>query len=257
MKKTIFLILVGALCSAAAIFIPRYLNESKKSVAAEGDYPVIQTAAGTDKQQLKLSSNAGYTGIGFTTNGNGFIFTKNEDGKFLIKENNCKSSSDHLTFDEYFQKSEEEDAIPFDVYKVIKEYNYSSSKFLTNEEVAAMDNVNVLKNVAGIANYKDTGISEVVLTTSGTSYEKVCDIILMLDDSTSVYDPLLDNSEKTRAEVIRDDALIFSKEILEINENNRISVIKFGSNITNETDVDAIGFSNKITNIKKTRNNDF
>ena len=35
MKKVIFLILIGAICGAAAIFVPRYLNESKKSVASK------------------------------------------------------------------------------------------------------------------------------------------------------------------------------------------------------------------------------
>ncbi len=35
MKKVIFLILVGAVCGAAAIFVPRYLNESKRSVVSK------------------------------------------------------------------------------------------------------------------------------------------------------------------------------------------------------------------------------
>ena len=34
-KKIIFLIFVGAVCGAAAIFVPRYLNETRKSVAAK------------------------------------------------------------------------------------------------------------------------------------------------------------------------------------------------------------------------------
>ena len=35
MKKIIFLILVGAVCGAAAIFVPRYINETRKSVAVK------------------------------------------------------------------------------------------------------------------------------------------------------------------------------------------------------------------------------
>ena len=226
------------------------LTKSKKSVSADGDYPVIQAESGTNNYQIKLTDNAWYTGMEFVSNGNGFIFTKTENDKFLIKEDNCEVSTDYISFDEYFKKAEETDAIEFDVYKVIKEYNYSSNKFLTSDEVAALDNVSVSKKVSETTNYKDTAVAEVTLSTNGTSYEKVCDIILMLDDSTSSYNSLPNNPEKTRAEVIREDALLFAKEILEINENNRISVVKFGGNITNETDVDAIGFSNKIEDIE-------
>ena len=230
------------------------LTKSKKSVSVEGDYPVLQSASDinsdTQRNQIELSDNGGYPGIRFTSNGNGFTFVETSDDKFKIYENNCSSDLNYITFDSYFAKSTEEDAIEFDVYKILKSYNYTSSKFLTNEEVAALDNVTVSKEVSESVNYKDTAIAEVTLSTSGTNYEKVCDIVIMLDDSTSVYTPVPIDASKSRAQVIREDALLFAEELLAINPNNRISVIKFGSDITNEDDVDDIGFSNNIDDIE-------
>lgn len=230
------------------------LTKSKKSVSAEGDYPVLQSASDinsdTQRNQIELSDNGGYPGIRFTSNGNGFTFVETSDDKFKIYENNCSSALNYLSFNTYFQKSTEDDAVEFKVYKIVKQYNYISSKFLTNDEVAALDNVVVSKNVSETTNYKDTAIAEVKLSTNGTNYEKVCDIVLMLDDSTSVYNPLVNNPDKTRAQVIREDAVMFAEKLLEINPDNRVSVIKFGSNITNESDVDSIGFSNDIEDIE-------
>ena len=230
------------------------LTKSKASVLEEGDYPVLQSASNinsdTKRNQIELSDDGGYPGIRFSDNGNGFTFVETSDNKFKIYENNCNSALNYLSFNTYFEKSTEANAVEFKVYKILKNYNYTSSKFLTNEEVAALDNVTVSKNVSESVNYKDTAIAEVTLSTNGTNYEKVCDIILMLDDSTSVYNPLPNNTEKTRAQVIREDALLFSKELLNINSQNRVSVIKFGANITNEADVDRIGFSNKIEDIQ-------
>ncbi len=230
------------------------LTKSKKSVLESGDHPVLQSASDinsdTNRNQIELSNNGGYPGIRFTSNGNGFTFVESTDNKFKLYENNCSSELNYLSFNTYFEKSTEEDAVEFKVYKILKNYDYSSSKFLTSEEVAALDNVSVSKKVSESTNYKDTAIAEVTLSTNGTNYEKVCDIVLMLDDSTSVYNAVPTNPDKTRAQVIREDALRFAEELLNINPENRVSVIKFGSNITNEADVDSIGFSNDLDEIE-------
>lgn len=230
------------------------LTKSKKSVLESGENPVFQSASDinsdTKRNQIELSDNGGYPGIRFTDNGNGFSFVAVGNNKFKFYENNCSSELNYITFNTYFEKCSEQDAAEFKVYKILNEYNYTSSKFLTSDEVAALDNVTVSKNVSETTNYKDTAVAEVTLSTNGTNYEKLCDIVLMLDDSTSVYNPVPTNPDKTRAQIIREDALKFAEELLEINSENRVSVIKFGSNITNEADVDRIGFSNNIEDIK-------
>ena len=230
-------------------------TKSRASVLENGDYPVISSVVEmySGRKQLKLSSggNGGATGIRYSGNGNGFTFEEAGDNTFYIYENNCETSNKYLGFDEGFKKSSEDNATSFKIYKVIKEYNYHSSEYLSSDEIASMEDVKVSKTVSPYENYDDTAIAEVKLKTNGTDYIKVCDIVLILDDSTSVYTEAPEDTSKTRAQIIREDALLFAEEILGINPDNRISVIKFGRNITNEDVVDDIGFSNNINSIEE------
>lgn len=242
------------------------LTKSPASVLEDGDHPVLQSAANifpdTNTNQIKLASAGtggngvgGYAGISFSDNGNGFSFEKTSNNKFKIYENNCSEPENYLSYaninNKYcFCKGTEANAVEFSVYKIIKNYNYSSSKFITDEEAANMEKVTVSKQVSEYENYSDTAIAEVKLTTNGTNYEKTYDILLILDDSTSVYDSAPGDASKTRAQIIREEAYMFAQKLLEKNSNNRISVIKFGSNITNEADVDNYGFSSNISEIE-------
>ena len=227
----------------------------------DGEPPVIssvtQIASGNNRRHLKIYSGGasdagGYPGLGFAESGNGYTFEPSGNGTFKLHEKNSEDTENpYIGFDTYFRKATEENAVNFKIYKVKRSYNYKSSKFLSSEQIAQMENVTVTKEVTEYENYGDTGIACVKLKTKGTSLEKVCDIILILDDSTSVYDPAPDHPDKTRAQVIREDALSFSEKILETNPENRISVIKFGSNVTNAADVDAIGFSSDLAEIEQ------
>jgi len=235
-------------------------SKSNVSVLEDGEPPVIRSAvpiaSGVSSRDLKITATAagnsdgGYAGMRFVESGNGFSFDKNDDNTFKIHENNADDpEGSYISFTTYFCKGTEENAVGFKIYRIVKKYNYESSKFLSSEQIAQMENVTVTKDVSEYVSYGDTGIAQVKLKTKGTSLEKVCDIILILDDSTSVYDAAPEHPDKTRAQVIREDALSFSQKILETNPENRISVIKFGSNVTNEPDVDAIGFSSNIDEI--------
>ena len=239
-------------------------TKSNVSVLESGDHPVISSGIEVygNRRNLKLcdgegaTSTGGYAGIIYVQNGNGFTFTEAGNNTFKISENNSDAENNYLTFGTfdgrtYFKKAYEADATNFKIYKVEKTYNYHSSEFLSSEETAAIEDVKVTKTVSAYENYNDTAIAEVKLATQGTDYEKLCDIILILDDSTSVYDTAPDSTDKTRAQVIREDAMIFAEAILEANPDNRISVLKFGREITNEDAVDRIGFSNNLTDIEE------
>lgn len=236
-------------------------TKSKASVLEEGDHPAIESvteiASGSNRKQLKISSggssgNGGYPGIRFSENGNGFTFEQGEGNTIKICGINCEDpENNYLTFGNYFKKGPQDEAINFKIYKVVKEYNYESSHFISSEQLAQMEDVSVKKEVNEYVNYGDTGIALVSLKTKGTSMEKNCDIILILDDSTSVYTEAPQDNSKTRAQIIREDALMFSEKILATNPDNRICVIKFGRYVTNEDVVDEIGFSNDIDKIEQ------
>ena len=230
-------------------------TKSMKSVLEDGDNPVIASVEEVypGRTHLKLSSggSGGATGIRYSGNGNGFHFEEVDDDYFILSENNCETSNRYLGFNRHFCKAKEDGAARIQIYRVIEEYNYSSSKFLTSEETAALDEVKINKTVSPYEDYDDTAIAEVKLSTNGIEYDKTCDIVLMLDDSTSVYTAISSDSDKTRAQVIREDAYIFAERILEINPENRINVIKFGKEITNEDASDYYGFTNDIDEIEE------
>ena len=230
-------------------------TKSMKSVLEDGDNPVIASVEEVypGRTHLKLSSggSGGATGIRYSGNGNGFHFEEVDDDYFILSENNCETSNCYLGFNDYFCKATEDSAARIQIYRVIEEYNYSSSKFLTSEETAALDEVNIKKTVSPYEDYDDTAIAEVKLSTNGIEYDKTCDIVLILDDSTSVYTAISADSDKTRAQIIRDDAYLFAEKILEINPENRINVIKFGKEITNEDAADYYGFTNDIDGIEE------
>lgn len=231
-------------------------TKSNKSVLEDGDCPVIASAVEMypGRTHLKLSSggNGGSTGIRYSANGNGFTFEEAGDGTFYLSENNCETSNHYIGIGSRgFAKSSRDNAAEFSIYKVIKKYNYTSSKFLSSEETAEIEDATISKQISEYENYEDTAIAEIKLSTIGTEYEKTCDIVLILDDSTTVYTMAPENSDKTRAEIIREDALLFAEKILEINPENRISVIKFGRDITNEDIVDSYLFSSDIDEIEE------
>lgn len=257
----------GKISTSSDIDILWHFTKSKVTVSEEGDLPAIaysdQVSSGgrMGPYQLQIVSggSAGSTGIRYVTEGNSFNFELGENNSFKISENNCKTESKYLSFHissrdgQYFMKAKEDAASDLKIYKVIKNYTYTSSKLLDSEETAAIETVTVNKTVSEYKDYSNTAIAEVSLSTSGAYYEKICDVILILDDSTSVYTTVTNedgSEEKTRAQIIRDDALLFAQKLLEINEENRISVVKFGGNITNEDDVDAIGFSSDIDEVE-------
>ena len=230
-------------------------TKSMKSVLEDGDNPVIASVEEVypGRTHLKLSSggSGGATGIRYSGNGNGFHFEEVDDDYFILSENNCETSNCYLGFNNHFCKAKEDSAARIKIYRVIEEYNYSSSKFLTSEETAALDEVKIKKTVSPYEDYDDTAIAEVKLSTNGIEYDKTCDIVLILDDSTSVYTAISADSDKTRAQIIRDDAYLFAEKILEINPENRINVIKFGKEITNEDAADNYGFTNDIDGIEE------
>lgn len=234
-------------------------SKSNKTVLDDEDYPVIQSAvkiySSNDRKDLRISSSSsegGHCYIRFTENGHGFMFEEAGNNTFYLHETNCDDpDNDYITFGSYFCKGNADNAVPFKIYKVIENYNYTSSRFLTSEETAQIEDVSVSKTVSQYENYEETAIAEVKLSTQGTDYDKTCDIVLILDDSTSVYNTISDDSDITRAMIIRDDAHTFAEKLLEINPENRICVIKFGSDITNENAVDSLGFSNNISDIEE------
>ncbi len=230
-------------------------TKSMNSVLEDGDNPVIASVEKVypGRTQLKLSSggSGGSTGIRYSGNGNGFHFEEVDDDYFILSENNCETSNCYLGFDRHFCKAKEDGAARIQIYRVIEEYNYSSSKLLTSEETSALDEVKIKKTVSPYEDYDNTAIAEVKLSTNGIEYDKTCDIVLILDDSTSVYTAISSDSDKTRAQVIREDAYIFAERILEINPENRINVIKFGKEITNEDASDYYGFTNDIDEIEE------
>lgn len=94
MKKTIFLILVGALCGAAAIFIPRYLNESKKSVAEKhtvyvpigATYSQMIDSVATAVQDMKsFEKVAQRAGLQESFKPGRYVFTPDKSNKELVR----------------------------------------------------------------------------------------------------------------------------------------------------------------------------
>ena len=234
-------------------------SKSNKTVLLDEDYPVIQSAVkiydNNDRKDLRISTSTtsgGSCQIRFTENGHGFAFEDAGNNTFKLHEINCDDpDNEYITFNSYFRKGNADNAIAFKIYRVVDEYNYTSSKFLTSEETAQIEDVTVSKTVSQYENYADTAIADVRLATQGTQYEKKCDVVLILDDSTSVYNTISDTSDITRAKIIRDDAYVFAERLLEINPENRVSVIKFGGEITNEEVVNSIGFSNNLNDIEE------
>ena len=94
MKKTIFLILVGALCGAAAIFIPRYLNESKKGVAEKhtvyvpigATYSQMIDSVATAVQDMKsFEKVAQRAGLQESFKPGRYLFTPDKSNKELVR----------------------------------------------------------------------------------------------------------------------------------------------------------------------------
>lgn len=254
----------GTISTTSSTNILWHFTKSKLTTQEDEDLPAIESdvdvyTSGHDKRrQLMIKNDAGSTGIKYVVSGNGFNIEDAGNNKFKLSENNCETTNNYIGFhitkaagEDFFCSTREEEAIALKIYKVSKKYNYTSSKFLTDEETAAMEDVSVNKEVSKYKNYNDTAIAEVKLSTKGTDYDKTCDIVLILDDSTSVYVEAPDSSDKTRAQIIREDAMLFAEKILEINPENRISVIKFGREITNEDAVDYFTFSNDIDDIEE------
>lgn len=94
MKKVIFLILVGAVCGAAAIFIPRYLNESKKSVSEKHTVYIplnstysqvmdsVATAVGDMASFKKVAQRAGLQEV---FKPGRYVFTPDKTNKELVR----------------------------------------------------------------------------------------------------------------------------------------------------------------------------
>ena len=239
-------------------------TKSKLSVMESNDHPAISSyeEVYSGRKNIMIcdgsgaNSTGGLTGMIYVADGNGFTFEAADNNEFFISEDNCEAADNYLSYTtvdgrSYFAKSTKENATSFKIYKVVNNYNYHSSEFLSSEETAQMEDVEITKNVSEYETYYDTAIAEVTLTTQGTDYEKVCDVVLILDDSTSVYMAAPDSADKTRAQIIREDAALFAGKILEANPENRVSVIKFGREITNEEAVDRIGFSNNMSEIEE------
>ena len=239
-------------------------RKSKLSVMESGDHPAISSVEEVYEGRKNImicdgsgaNSTGGLTGMIYVADGNGFTFEAAGNNEFFISEDNCEAADNYLSYTtvdgrSYFAKSTAANAKSFKIYQVVKSYNYHSSEFLSSEETTQMEDVEISKKVSEYETYYDTAIAEVTLTTQGTDYEKVCDVVLILDDSTSVYMAAPDSADKTRAQVIREDAALFAEKILEANSNNRISVVKFGREVTNEEAVDRIGFSNNMDDIEE------
>ena len=94
MKKAIFLILVGAVCGAAAIFVPKYLNENKKSVAAKhtvyiplnATYPqMMDSVAKAVQHMVSFEKVAQIASLQENFKPGRYVFTPDKSNKELVR----------------------------------------------------------------------------------------------------------------------------------------------------------------------------
>lgn len=148
-------------------------------------------------------------GIKYSTNAYGFTFHFQSDGTIILEQQNNRDDCRYLTFnskDKRFLSGELEDAAKIKIYEIIKKYPIKSSFDITSIESTPQypnaGSVKADKTSEATANYESTRLFNVSLSVTAMPIVKDVDVVLILDDSNSVYENI-EGSENRKIDYIR------------------------------------------------------
>ncbi len=247
-------------------------TKSTNSVAEGDDKPVIESVIpvydgdSAVRKQLEFSvtnTQRNPAGIEYTSNGYTFNFHFDNDANVKLEQNNGIAKYSYLRFlssDKRFLSSTPGKAAKVKIYEVVKTYTPRGEFQVENIESEPQypnpGSVNLNKGATVSDKYEENGIASVKLETIAQPIKKDTDVVLILDDSNSVYEKIDENSEDRKVDTIKATASEFANKVLEFNENNRIAVVKFAGEIIDKQETESLGFSNDIEKIKELINKD-
>lgn len=241
-------------------------TKSKDTVAEGKDKPAIESSVSVyndenqTRKQLKFSvtnTQRNPAGIEYTQNGYSFNFHFDNNGYVKLEQNNGVAKYSYLRFlssDKRFLSSTPGKAAKLKIYEVIKKYKtmgkYDVSKIESQPQYPNPGSVNLSKTANIDDNYESNGIASIKLEVESQPIKKDTNIVLILDDSNSVYEKIDGNSEIKKVDAIKNTASNFANKILELNQNNKVAVVKFAGEIIDKQETEELGFSNDIEKIK-------
>ena len=247
-------------------------TKSLNSVSEGEDKPVIEAATSVYdgdnevRKQLEFSvtnTQRNPAGIEYTSNGYTFNFHFDSNGYVKLEQNNGIAKYSYLRFlssDKRFLSSTPGKAAKVKIYEVVKNYTprgeYKVSNIESEPQYPNPGSVSINK-VATVSNkYEENGIATVKLETIAQPIKKNTDVVLILDDSNSVYEKIDENSEARKVDTIKNTASEFASKVLEFNSDNRIAVVKFAGEIIDKQETENLGFSKDIEKITELINKD-
>ena len=242
-------------------------TKSRNTVAEGEDKPAIESVisvySGDDETRKQLQFGTTNTqrnpaGMEYTNNGDSFNFNFYNDGTVRIQQNNGNDKYSYLRFlttDKRFLSSKQGNSARVKIYEVVKSYTPRGEYMISDiESDPAYPNpgaVSINKTATVDENFNENGVASVQLDNISTPIKKDTDVVLVLDDSNSVYETINEDSETKKVDIIKNTASEFAEKILELNSNNRIAVVKFAEAITDEEKTDELGLSNNIEQIQE------
>lgn len=237
-------------------------TKSKNTVAEGDNKPAIESVIpvfeGDDEVRKQLQFSTTNTqknpaGMEYTNNGDSFDFIFYDDGTVRIKQNNGNDKYCYIRFltsDKRFLSSKQGNSARVKIYEVIRSYSPRGQYMISNiESQPSYPNpgaVSINKTASVDENYKETGIATVKLENVAEPIKKDTDVVLILDDSNSVYEQISDTNATKKVEIIKNTASEFARKIIELNPNNRVAVLKFSNVIIDEEESKELGLTNNI-----------
>ena len=240
-------------------------TKSRNTVAEGDSKPAIESSISVydgdneNRKQLEFgttNTQKNPAGIEYTQNGNSFNFNFYDDGTVRIQQNNGNEKYSYLRFltsDKRFLSSKQGNSARVKIYQIVKSYKqrgeYKVSNIESEPQYPNPGSVEINKEATATDNFEKNGIATVKLETIAQPIKKDTDVVLILDDSNSVYENVNENNEEKKVDIIKNTASEFSRKILELNENNRIAVVKVAGEIIDKQETEELGFSNNIDKI--------
>lgn len=241
-------------------------TKSTITVSEEDDKPALEASIPvysgdiSNRDQLEFvttNTSRNPAGIEYTQNSYGFIFHFDDDGTVEMEQDNGNAKYCYLRFlstDKRFLSSKHGNAASLKIYEVIKTYkdksNFDISSIPSIPDYPNQGAIKIDKIANTSDNYENNGKANVKLSAMAEPINRDLDIVLIIDDSNSVNQSEAEG-EKTRAEVIKQETSRFAEEILKINPNNRIGIVRFAGDVIYKDESDNLGLSNNIDEIKK------
>lgn len=241
-------------------------TKSTETVKEGKDKPAIASSASVFdgdnevRKQLKFSvtnTQRNPAGIEYTSNGYSFNFHFDNNGYVELEQNNGIAKYSYMRFlssDKRFLSSTPGKAAKLKIYEVIKSYkqrgSFEISNIESNPEYPNPGSTKINKEATESEKYKANGKATVKLNVIGEPIKRNTDVLLVLDDSNSVYDRLND-TEQRRVDIIKSTAVNFAEKVLNLNSNNKVGIIKFSSEIIDKEESETLGLSNDIEQIRQ------